>query len=229
MSTFEYDIHAELRTDSGKGASRRLRRAEKVPAILYGGKKEAVALTLDHNKVNNMADYEGFYSHILTLIIDGKKHQAILKDIQRHPYKPKLTHLDFQRVEKGQKLHTHIPLHFLNEETAKGVKDEGGVVVHHLNDVEVECLPKDLPEYLEVDVANLALGENLHLTDLQLPKGVELMELHKGEDHDQAVVSIVAPRLQKEEDETETDEEVDAGDVPAASDKGSDKEEKDGE
>ncbi|MEX1222297.1 MAG: 50S ribosomal protein L25/general stress protein Ctc [Idiomarina sp.] len=228
MSTFEYDIHAELRTDSGKGASRRLRRAEKVPAILYGGKKEAVALTLDHNKINNMADYEGFYSHILTLIIDGKKHQAILKDIQRHPYKPKLTHLDFQRVEKGQKLHTHIPLHFLNEETAKGVKDEGGVVVHHLNDVEVECLPKDLPEYLEVDIANLALGENLHLTDLQLPKGVELMELHKGEDHDQAVVSIVAPRLQKEEDDTETDE-VEAGDVPAASDKDSDKEEKDGE
>ncbi|MGQ4276212.1 50S ribosomal protein L25/general stress protein Ctc [Pseudidiomarina sp. E22-M8] len=198
MSTIDFTIQAELRQDKGKGASRRLRRAEKLPAILYGANKEAVSLTLDHNKVNNMADFEAFYSHILTLVIDGKKHQAILKDIQRHPYKPKLTHLDFQRVEKGQKLHTHVPLHFLNETTAKGVKDEGGVVVHHVNDVEITCLPKDLPEYLEVDVANLELGQNLHLTDLQLPKGVELVELTKGEDHDQAVVSIVAPRVEKE-------------------------------
>jgi len=222
MSTIDFTINAELRTDAGKGASRRLRHAEKVPAILYGGNKEAVSLTLDHNKVNNMADYEAFYSHILTLVIDGKKHQAILKDVQRHPYKPKLMHLDFQRVEKGQKLHTHVPLHFLNEASAKGVKDEGGVVVHHLNDVEVECLPKDLPEYLEVDVANMVIGDTLHLTDLQLPKGVELMELNKGADHDQAVVSITAPRVEKEPTE---EEEVDAGDVPAASDK----EEKDGE
>ncbi|MFC0444510.1 50S ribosomal protein L25/general stress protein Ctc [Pseudidiomarina halophila] len=198
MSTIDFTIQAELRQDTGKGASRRLRRAEKVPAILYGANKEAVSLTLDHNKVNNMADFEAFYSHILTLVIDGKKHQAILKDIQRHPYKPKLTHLDFQRVEKGQKLHTHVPLHFLNETTAKGVKDDGGVIVHHVNDVEVTCLPKDLPEYLEVDVANLEMGSNLHLTDLQLPNGVELVELTKGEDHDQAVVSIVAPRIEKE-------------------------------
>lgn len=213
MSTNEFEIQAELRTDAGKGASRRLRRADKLPAILYGGKKDAVALTLDHNKVNNMADSEAFYSHILTLVIDGKKHKAILKDVQRHPYKPKLTHLDFQRVEAGQKLHTHVPLHFLNEKSAIGVKDEGGVVVHHLNDVEVECLPKDLPEYLEIDIADMKLGDTLHLTDIKLPKGIELMELNKGADHDQAVVSISAPRVQKEE----TDEdEVAADEVPAA-------------
>ncbi|OZB05195.1 MAG: 50S ribosomal protein L25/general stress protein Ctc [Idiomarina sp. 34-48-12] len=213
MSTIDFTIQAELRTDTGKGASRRLRRAEKVPAILYGADKEAVSITLDHNKVNNMADHEAFYSHILTLVIDGKKHEAILKDVQRHPYKPKLTHLDFQRVVKGQKLHTHVPVHFINEATAVGVKQEGGVVVHHIADLEVSCLPKDLPEYVEVDIANLKLGETLHLTDLNMPKGVELVELTKGEDHDQAVVSITAPRVEKEVEETE--EEVSA-EVPTA-------------
>ena len=219
MAKLDFNIKATVRTDKGKGASRRLRHADKVPAILYGGKDEPIALELDHNKVNNMADYEAFYSHILTLEIDGKKHQAILKDMQRHPYKPKLTHLDFQRVEKGHKLHTNLPLHFLNEETAKGVKDEGGVVVHHVNDVEIMVLPKDLPEYLEVDIANLSVGDTIHLSDLKLPQGVELVELTKGEDHDQAVVSITAPRVEKEE----TEEEAPAADeVPAANEKDAD-------
>ncbi|WP_404402378.1 50S ribosomal protein L25/general stress protein Ctc [Idiomarina seosinensis] len=212
MADIDYTIQATVRTDKGKGASRRLRHADKVPAILYGGKGEPVSLELDHNKVNNMADYEGFYSHILTLDIDGKKEQAILKDLQRHPFKPKLTHLDFQRVEKGQKLHTNVPLHFLNETTAKGVKTEGGVVVHHVNDVEILVLPKDLPEYLEVDLAELNLGDTVHLSDLSLPTGVELVELGKGEDHDQAVVSISAPRVEKEVSE---DDAVAADAVPA--------------
>ncbi|RUO49571.1 50S ribosomal protein L25/general stress protein Ctc [Pseudidiomarina donghaiensis] len=222
MATIDFTIQAELRTDTGKGASRRLRREEKVPAILYGADKEAVSITVDHNKVNNMADHEAFYSHILTLVIDGKKHEAILKDVQRHPYKPKLTHLDFQRVVKGQKLHTHVPVHFVNEASSVGVKEEGGVVVHHIADVEVTCLPKDLPEFVEVDIANLKLGETLHLTDLNMPKGVELVELAKGEDHDQAVVSITAPRVEKEAEETE---EVSA-EVPTAKEA---KEEKDAE
>jgi len=212
MAELDFNIQATVRTDKGKGASRRLRHEDKIPAILYGGQGEPIALALDHNKVNNMADYEAFYSHILTLEFDGKKHQAILKDMQRHPYKPKLTHLDFQRVEKGHKLHTNLPLHFLNETTAKGVKNEGGVVVHHVNDVEITVLPKDLPEYLEVDIAELNVGDTIHLTDLKLPKGVELVELSKGDDHDQAVVSITAPRLEKEETEEDT---VAPGDVPA--------------
>jgi len=216
MAELDFNIKATARTDKGKGASRRLRHADKVPAILYGGKGEPVALELDHNKVNNMADFEAFYSHILTLEFDGKKHQAILKDMQRHPYKPKLTHLDFQRVEKGHKLHTNLPLHFLNETTAKGVKEEGGVVVHHVNDVEITVLPKDLPEYLEVDIAELSVGDTIHLTDLKLPKGVELVELTKGDDHDQAVVSITAPRVEKEETEEDT---VAPGDVPAENSK----------
>ncbi|MBJ7267399.1 MULTISPECIES: 50S ribosomal protein L25/general stress protein Ctc [Idiomarina] len=216
MAELDFNIKATVRTDKGKGASRRLRHADKVPAILYGGKGEPVALELDHNKVNNMADFEAFYSHILTLEFDGKKHQAILKDMQRHPYKPKLTHLDFQRVEKGHKLHTNLPLHFLNETTAKGVKEEGGVVVHHVNDVEITVLPKDLPEYLEVDIAELSVGDTIHLTDLKLPKGVELVELTKGDDHDQAVVSITAPRVEKEETEEDT---VAPGDVPAENSK----------
>ena len=212
MAKLDFTIKATVRADKGKGASRRLRHADKVPAILYGGKGEPVALELDHNKVNNMADYEAFYSHILTLDIDGKKEQAILKDMQRHPYKPKLTHLDFQRVEKGHKLHTNLPLHFLNETTAKGVKEEGGVVVHHVNDVEIMVLPKDLPEYLEVDVADMSIGDTLHLSDLKLPNGVELVELTKGEDHDQAVVSITAPRVEKE---TSEEDSVAADAVPA--------------
>ncbi|TDP39048.1 LSU ribosomal protein L25P [Idiomarina aquatica] len=216
MATVDYTIKASVRADQGKGASRRLRRADKVPGIIYGGKGDPVAIEMDHNKVNNLADYEGFYSHILTLDIDGKKEQCILKDMQRHPYKPKLTHLDFQRVEKGHKLHTNIPLHFLNETTAKGVKEEGGVIVHHVNDVEVLVLPKDLPEYLEVDIADLSIGDTIHLTDLNLPNGVELVELTKGEDHDQAVVSITAPRVEKEVDESET---VAPDEVPAENSK----------
>lgn len=221
MAELDFNIQATVRTDKGKGASRRLRHEDKVPAILYGGKGEPIALALDHNKVNNMADYEAFYSHILTLEFDGKKHQAILKDMQRHPYKPKLTHLDFQRVEKGHKLHTNLPLHFLNEKTAKGVKEEGGVVVHHVNDVEITVLPKDLPEYLEVDIAELSVGDTLHLTDLKLPNGVELVELTKGDDHDHAVVSITAPRVEKEESDEET---VAPGDVPAENSKDADEE-----
>ena len=197
MSTIDFVIHAELRTDTGKGASRRLRREEKIPAILYGANKEPLMLTVDHNKVNNMAQNEAFYSHILTIMVDGKKHQAILKDVQRHMFKPKLTHLDFQRVEKGQKLHTHVPVHFINEKTAPGVKTDGGVVMHHIADIEVTCLPENLPEFIEVDVANMNLGDTLHLSDLTLPKGVESVELGKGETHNQAVVSIVAPRVDK--------------------------------
>lgn len=220
MAELDFNIKATVRTDKGKGASRRLRHADKVPAILYGGKDEPIALEVDHNKVNNMADYEAFYSQILTLEFDGKKHQAILKDMQRHPFKPKLTHLDFQRVEKGQKLHTLLSLHFLNAEKAKGVKEEGGVLVHHVNDVEIAVLPKDLPEYLEVDVAELSVGETIHMSDLKLPQGVELLELAKGEDHDQPVVSVLAPRVEKEEDE----EEVAADEVPADNSKKSDEE-----
>ncbi|RUO79623.1 50S ribosomal protein L25/general stress protein Ctc [Pseudidiomarina taiwanensis] len=225
MSTIDLTIHAEIRTDMGKGASRRLRRSDKLPAILYGAGQEPVALTLDHNKVNNMADHEVFYSQIINLVIDGESHEAILKDVQRHPFKPKLTHIDFQRVKRGEKLHTNVPVHFINEETAHGVKQEGGVIAHHIAQVEIKCRPRHLPEYIEVDVANLKLGETMHLSDLTLPEGVELVELSKGADHDQAVVSINAPRVEAAAEE-ETAEEPSA-EVPTA--KESEAEDKDAE
>ncbi|SDB28039.1 LSU ribosomal protein L25P [Pseudidiomarina indica] len=201
MSTIEFVLQAEVRKDTGKGASRRLRRADKVPAILYGAGEEAISLTLDHNKVNNMSEHEGFYSQIVTLVIDGKKHQTILKDVQRHPFKPKLAHLDFQRVVKGQKLQTLVPVHLVNEESAVGVKLEGGILMHHITDVEVECMPQDIPEAIVVDVANLKVGETVHLSDLVIPETIELLDLMKGEDFNHPVVSISAPRVEVETDE----------------------------
>ncbi|MEJ6476562.1 50S ribosomal protein L25/general stress protein Ctc [Pseudoalteromonas piscicida] len=196
----DYKLDAEVRSDLGTGASRRLRRADKVPAILYGAGKEAVSLTLDHNKVLKAQEDEGFYTHILTLNIGGESVEAILKDIQRHPYKPKLTHLDFQRVDASQKLHTKVPVHFINEEKAtKG----GNTIVHQLTEIEITCLPARLPEFIEVDVATLAVGETLHLSDIKLPAGVVSVELAKGADHDQAVVSVNAPKAAPAEESTE--------------------------
>ncbi|CAM3772704.1 MULTISPECIES: 50S ribosomal protein L25/general stress protein Ctc [Pseudoalteromonas] len=195
-----YKLDAEVRSDLGTGASRRLRRADKVPAILYGAGKDAVSLTLDHNKVLKAQEDEGFYTHILTLNIGGESVEAILKDMQRHPYKPKITHLDFQRVDASQKLHTKVPVHFINEEKAtKG----GNTIVHQLTEIEITCLPARLPEFIEVDVATLAVGATLHLSDIKLPAGVVSVELAKGADHDQAVVSVNAPKAAPAEESAE--------------------------
>ncbi|ALU44372.1 50S ribosomal protein L25/general stress protein Ctc [Pseudoalteromonas rubra] len=187
----QYVLNAEVRETLGTGASRRLRRAEKVPAILYGAGKDAVSLTLEHNKVIQMQEDEGFYTHILTLNIGGESVEAILKDIQRHPYKPKVTHLDFQRVDASQKLHTKVPVHFINEEAAtKG----GNTIAHHVTEIEITCLPAQLPEFVEVDVAAIEVGATVHLSDIALPAGVVSVELAKGADHDQAVVTVNAPK-----------------------------------
>ncbi|MCC2615311.1 50S ribosomal protein L25/general stress protein Ctc [Aestuariibacter halophilus] len=190
MSEAIFTLDAEVRTDLGKGASRRLRHADKVPAILYGAGKEPVALTLEHNKVIQAQEFEAFYSHVLTLNIGGKKVEALLKDMQRHPYKPKVTHMDFLRVDAKSAVHTNVPLHFINEDKAAAIKTEGGHAEHHINDVEVSCLPKDLPEFIEVDLADVAMGQTVHLSELVVPKGVTLLELAKGEEHDLAVVTI---------------------------------------
>ena len=190
MSEAIFNLDATVRTDLGKGASRRLRHADKVPAILYGGEEAPVALTLDHNKVIQAQEFEAFYSHILTLSIDGAEVQALVKDMQRHPFKPKVTHIDFQRVIAGEKLHTNVPLHFLNEEKSSASKS-GGIAEHHMNEIEITCLPKDLPEFIEVDVADLEMNVTLHLSDLTLPKGVSSVELAKeDETHDLAVVTF---------------------------------------
>ncbi|MEE2003121.1 50S ribosomal protein L25/general stress protein Ctc [Alkalimonas sp. MEB108] len=190
MSDAIYTLDAEVRTDLGKGASRRLRHEDKVPAIIYGGHKDALSITLEHSKLLKAQSFESFYSHILTLNVGKEKIQAIVKDMQRHPFKPKIMHVDFQRVEAGHELHTTVPLHFLNEDVA--IK-KGGVVVHGANEVEINVLPKDLPEFIEVDLSNVEIGQTLHLSDLVAPKGVTFTQLSKGEGHDLAVVSVNKP------------------------------------
>ena len=196
-----FELNAEPRNDTGKGASRRLRRDGKVPAILYGGSQEPQALSLNHNQVLRNLEHEAFYSHILDINIGGTGTRAVLRDLQRHPSKPTILHVDLLRVSATEKLRMHVPLHFLGEDIAPGIKLGGGMVMHELIEVEVECLPQNLPEYIEVDVSGLHLGESLHLSDLKVPQGVTLVELARGEDHDLGVVSIHARRGGGEEEE----------------------------
>ena len=193
-----YVVEAELRTDQGKGASRRLRREGKVPGVIYGAGKDPVSISVEQHVLQHQLENEAFYSHILSVKVGKNEEQAILKDLQRHPSKPIIMHVDLQRVSAKEKIRVHVPLHFLNEDTAPGVK-AGGLVSHHITEVEVSCLPKDLPEFLEVDLGGLDLEGNVHLSEIPLPKGVELVELLHGEGHDQSVVTIHLPRGAKEE------------------------------
>ncbi|MEJ2566123.1 MAG: 50S ribosomal protein L25/general stress protein Ctc [Gammaproteobacteria bacterium] len=197
----EFQLDAELRTDMGKGASRRLRRAGKVPGILYGGKKGPAALSFPHKDVVKSLEHEAFYSHILTVSVDGKAERAVLKDLQRHPFKPVIMHLDLQRVTDTDKIRVHVPLHFIGEDVAPGVKLRSGIVNHLMKHVDVTCLAKDLPEYIEVDVSPLEAGESVHLSDLKLPAGVEIQGVVAGSEHDLPVVSIVLPRAALEVEE----------------------------
>jgi len=200
-------VEAEPRTDLGKGASRRLRREGKVPGVIYGAGKEPVSISLEQLVLQHQLENEAFFSHILTVKVGKNEDQAILKDLQRHPSKPVILHVDLQRVSAKEKIRVHVPLHFLNEDTAPGVK-AGGLVSHHITEVEVSCLPKDLPEFLEVDIGGMDLEGNVHMSDIPLPKGVELVELSHGEGHDQSVVSIHLPRGAKEEEAEEAEAEV---------------------
>ena len=192
----DFVINATSRKDVGKGASRRLRRGGEVPAVVYGGHKDPVSLVLEHREIAKHLENEAIYASILTLKVDGKAEKVILKDLQRHPFKPRVQHADFQRVSANEKLRVHVPIHFLNEEMAPGVK-AGGMVSHSLVEVEVSCLPKDLPESIDVDLGALELSQIIHLSDIKLPKGVELVELGHGEGHDQPVATIVLPRAAK--------------------------------
>ncbi len=186
----EFTLVAELREDQGKGASRRLRREGKVPAILYGAGRPPRTLAFDHNKILQQLDREAFYSSILTITVGDKSQPVILKDVQRHPAKRQIMHIDMQRVREDEKIRMHVPLHFVGEQVAPGVKLGGGAVFRLLTEVEVSCLPKDLPNYIEVDISHLGLDEMLYLSDIKVPEGVELIELSYGEDHDDAIVSI---------------------------------------
>ena len=204
MSEANFKLDASVRTDLGKGASRRLRREDKLPGIIYGGEEAPVSITLDHNKVNNSADFEAFYSHVLELNLDGKVVEVLVKDMQRHPYKPKIMHIDFQRVIAGEDVHTNVPLHFVNEEESAAVK-AGGIAEHHVTEIEVTCLPKNLPEFIEVDMAAVEMGQTLHLSDLTLPAGVTSVELAKNDEaHDLAVVTVKpAPKAADAEEDGE--------------------------
>ncbi|WP_028116804.1 50S ribosomal protein L25/general stress protein Ctc [Ferrimonas senticii] len=200
MSDFIFD--AKVREEHGTGASRRLRRNKLIPGIVYGGDKAPVSLTLDHDKVNLAQEKEAFYSQVLTLNVDGKPEQVIVKALQRHPYKPKLLHVDFQRIKAGAELTTIVPLHFLNEEESVGAR-AGGTIVHLLNEVEVKCTPENMPEFIEVDMLNIDNGHAVHLSDLPLPAGVELVELNKGDDHDLTVAQVQPPKGGSDADDAE--------------------------
>ncbi len=214
----EFEINALSREDAGKGASRRLRRSGQVPGVIYGGKSEPKMISLLHNELALHLEHEAFYSHILNLKVDGKGEKVILKDLQRHPAKPLLIHVDFQRVSADTKLRTSVPLHFVNEDVAPGVK-VGGAVSHYMTSVEVLCLPKDLPEFINVEMSEMEIGDNVHLSELKLPEGVEIPALAQGEEQDALVVSVHSAHTgMAEEGEAEGDEgavETPASDEPA--------------
>ncbi len=207
----QFEISAEARTDVGKGASRRLRRTGKLPGIVYGTEKGAQAVSLVHNEILRQLDHEAFFSHILTLKVDGKSENVVLKDLQRHPYKPVILHIDFQRIDENEELTMRVPIHFLNEAKCVGVKTGGGVISHTMTEVEVSCLPKYLPEFIGVDIAEMNVGDTVHVGELQLPEGVQF---EHGVDVHQPVVSVHLPRA-IEEEEAEAPEAVE-GVAPAA-------------
>ncbi len=202
------EIKATKRDGQGSGASRRLRHAGRVPAIVYGGDKAPQALELDHHELVLNLRHEAFHSSVLMLDLEGDKQTVLLKDVQVHPYKPRVLHVDFLRVDATHKIHTKVPLHFINAEGCPGVKLEGGVVSHVMSELDVTCLPADLPEFIEVDLKDLASGHSVHVSHLKLPAGVESVLLHRGEDP--TVATILATKAGAAETEAE------AGETPAA-------------
>ena len=198
----DFSLNANARNDLGKGASRRLRRnADLVPAIVYGGDKAPQNIALEARELKKALENEAFYSHVIKLSIDGKKEDVLLKALQRHPAKPVIMHADFLRVVAGHEVTVHVPLHFINEDSCVGVKKSGGVISHTMTDVEVNCLPKDLPEFIEVDMAGVDLNQIVHLSDLKLPKGVSIPFLAQGPDHDLPVANVHAARVAAADDE----------------------------
>ncbi|UJJ30529.1 50S ribosomal protein L25/general stress protein Ctc [Halopseudomonas maritima] len=197
----DFSLNANARNDLGKGASRRLRRnADLVPAIVYGGDKAPQNIALAARELKKALENEAFYSHVIKLSIDGKKEDVLLKALQRHPAKPVIMHADFLRVVAGHEVTVHVPLHFINEDSCVGVKKSGGVISHTMTDVEVNCLPKDLPEFIEVDMAGVDLNQIVHLSDLKLPKGVSIPVLAQGADHDLPVANVHAARVAAADD-----------------------------
>jgi large subunit ribosomal protein L25 len=205
------EISARKREAQGTGASRRLRNAGKVPGVLYGGEKGAVNIVLDHQALFLNLRNERFHASILTMDLEGAKEQVLLRALNMHPYKLQVQHVDFQRVSKDKKIHMKVPLHFANAEKSPGVKEQGGLVSHVLNELNVTCLPADLPEFIEVDLSSLTVGHSVHVRDLALPKGVEAV-LHKNENP--VIATVIIPSLVTEEEETAAAAVISAAEVP---------------
>ena len=223
MSAEEFELNCTVRTNLGKGASRRLRRLnDDIPAVLYGGGEDPVSLTIAHKDIAKATENEAFFSHIITLNVGKKKQKAVIKALQRHPAKAILMHADFQRVSDKVEITVNVPIHFLNEDKCAGVKTGGGSIIKTLNEIEIHCFPKDLPEFIEVDMLLLEIGEAVHLADITLPTGVASVALASG--NDLSVATVQAPRAEVEEAAT-------APAAPAAPDSeagGDDSDEKEG-
>jgi len=216
-----FELEASSRTEVGKGASRRLRRLKgQIPGIVYGGKSEPTNIMLDHDDLWHHLENEAFFSHIINLKIDGQGQDVLLKDLQRHPAKNLVLHADFLRVDKTQSIVVNVPLHFINEETCIGVKIQGGRVSHNINELEIRCLPGDLPEFIEVDMQEVETGQVVHISDIKLPEGVESVALAHGSEHDLAVANVAAPKGGADEDEDDAASSDDAaeGDSPEGQD-----------
>jgi large subunit ribosomal protein L25 len=220
----QFELQAEVREDLGKGASRRLRRlANLVPAIIYGGDQDPQPLTMVRKDLEKALENEAFFSHVLTIKVGSEPQKAILKDLQRHPARNDVVHADFMRVNENKPIKVHVPIHFINEAKSHGVKTQGGIVQHQETDIELQCLPRDIPEYIEVDMLNAEIGDIIHLSDITLPEGVTAVALQLGEDHDLAIASIVAPRLAseaEEEEAAEADADIEAGDEDTGEEEG---------
>ena len=208
----QHKITATSRKDEGKGASRRLRHAGQVPAIIYGGKSDPASIQLEHERTWLLSQQEWFYSSIISLEVDGKSEQVLLRDMQRHPYKQRILHLDFQRVSANEKIRVSVPLRFVNVEVSEAGKTAGIVVTHELNELQVSCLPGDLPEHIEVDLSGLKPGDTIHLSQVALPKGIEVADVKVGAEHDVAVVMARFARTETEETTTDAAD----GAAPAA-------------
>ncbi|NWN83805.1 MAG: 50S ribosomal protein L25/general stress protein Ctc [Halomonas sp.] len=203
----DFTLNASVRNDLGKGASRRLRRAnEQVPAIIYGGEKEPQPIAIEKPAFYKAIEEEVFFSSVINLVVDGKSEQVVVRDLQRHPYKQLVTHADFLRVAANQEFTTRVPLHIVGEEHCVGIKDQDGELYHLATDVEISCLPKDLPDYLEIDISDLEVGAIKHLSDLVLPAGVSIPALALGEDHDGPVLNIVKAKVRSADDDAEDTE-----------------------
>ena len=220
-----FELEAEPREIASRGGNRRLRKLGRIPAIVYGGGQNPRPISLDHNSLVHQMDREAFYTSILTIHVGNEAQPVVVKDVQRHPVRPLIMHLDFQRIVEDEEITLHVPIHFIGEAAAKGVKEQGGVVEHIETDVEISCLPRYLPEYLELDVTNLELNQIYHLSDIKLPEGVTSVALDHGQDL--PVVAINPPRREEEEaaPAAEAAAVPVAGEEPAPEEKGEEPEE----